>query len=117
MWSRSLPMRGNFWKELKSLTLTLSMVLPRPSPFGKKTKAKRSAAPAKAEESMKERLFELRKHGFNRLFQNGNIFEFSTPESLLEVDFSQPLFALVDRIAVAPDARARIVDAVETSYR
>src|SRR5713226_2077673 len=90
---------------------------PRIEDKAKKSKAKRSAAPAKAEESMKERLFELRKHGFNRLFQNGNIFEFSTPESLLEVDFSQPLFALVDRIAVAPDARARIVDAVETSYR
>ena len=90
---------------------------PRIEEKAKKSKAKRSAAPAKAEESMKERLFELRKHGFNRLFQNGNIFEFSTPESLLEVDFSQPLFALVDRIAVAPDTRARIVDAVETSYR
>ena len=31
-----------------------------------------------------ERLFDLRKHGFNRLFQNGRTFEFSTPESLLE---------------------------------
>jgi len=78
---------------------------------------KRSAAPAKPEESLNERLFDLRKRGFNRLFQNGTIFEFSTPESLLEVDFSQPVFALVDRIVVAPDARARIVDAVETCYR
>src|SRR5213082_466536 len=86
-------------------------------------KSKRKSAKAKQEEAaaqteaLKARLFELRKQGFNRLSQNENIFEFSTPESLLEVDFSQPLFALVDRIAVAPDARARIVDAVETSYR
>jgi excinuclease ABC subunit A len=59
----------------------------------------------------------LRKQGFNRLYQGGNIYEFSTPESLLEIDFSKPLFALVDRIVIAPDSRARIVDALETSYR
>jgi excinuclease ABC subunit A len=90
---------------------------PKTEDKSRKSKAKRSAAAVKSEESLKERLFELRKQGFNRLFQNGKIFEFSTPESLLEVDFSQPLFALVDRIVVAPDVRARIVDAVETSYR
>ncbi len=66
---------------------------------------------------MKERLFDLRKRGYNRLFQNGQIFEFSTPESLLDVDFSQPLFVLVDRIVVGPDQRTRIVDALELSYR
>ncbi|HEY6937424.1 MAG TPA: excinuclease ABC subunit UvrA, partial [Terriglobales bacterium] len=44
-------------------------------------------------------------------------FEFSTPESLLDIDFSQPVFVLVDRIAVAADSRSRIVDAVETGYR
>ena len=63
------------------------------------------------------RLFELRQRGFNRLYQNGQIFEFSTPESLLDVDFSQPVFLLVDRLVVSPDARARIVDAIEISYR
>ena len=41
----------------------------------------------------------------------------STPESLLELDFSQPLFILIDRIVVSPEARARIVDAAETGYR
>src|SRR4029077_8396397 len=56
------------------------------------------------------RLFELRQRGFNRLYQNGQIFEFSTPESLLDVDFNQPVFLLVDRLAISPDARARIVD-------
>jgi excinuclease ABC subunit A len=83
----------------------------------KSKEAKRPATGGKPEETLNERLFDLRKRGFNRLFQNGNIFEFSTPESLLEIDFSQPVFALVDRIVVAPDARARIVDAVETCYR
>ncbi len=59
----------------------------------------------------------MRQRGFNRLYQNGRIVEFSTPESLLELDFSQPLFVLIDRIVVSPDARARIVDAAETGYR
>ncbi len=39
---------------------------------------------------LRDRLFELRKKGFNRLFQAGQTFEFSTPESLLEIDFSKP---------------------------
>jgi excinuclease ABC subunit A len=63
------------------------------------------------------RLFELRKKGFNRLFQNQRIFEFSTPESLLEIDFEQPLFALADRVAIGPDLRQRLVDTVEICYR
>ena len=79
--------------------------------------AKRSAGPGKPQESLKDRLFDLRKRGFNRLFQNGQIFEFSTPESLLEIDFAQPVFALVDRIVTSLDIRARVVDAVETCYR
>jgi excinuclease ABC subunit A len=85
---------------------------------GKKKSAKAKQEEAAAQtEALKTRLFELRKQGFNRLYQNGNIYEFSTPESLLEVDFSRPLFALVDRIVIASDSRARIVDALETSYR
>jgi len=82
----------------------------------KTVKAKQEEAAAQTE-ALKARLFELRKQGFNRLYQNGNIYEFSTPESLLEVDFSKPLFALVDRIVIVSDSRARIVDALETSYR
>src|SRR5262249_19860238 len=83
---------------------------------GKKA-AKNSAEAEAAGAALKERLFDLRKKGFNRLYQAGQIFEFSTPESLLDIDFSQPLFALVDRIAVSADQRSRIVDAVEQSYR
>jgi excinuclease ABC subunit A len=67
--------------------------------------------------ALRDRLFELRKKGFNRLFQNGRTFEFSTPESLLDIDFKQPLFILVDRIAISPGLHQRIVDTVETCYR
>ena len=83
-----------------------------------RTKAKKNSKAIPFSESpMKDRLFDLRKRGFNRLFQNNQIFEFSTPESLLDIDFSQPVYVLVDRIVVGPDQRSRIVDAVELSYR
>ncbi len=65
----------------------------------------------------KDRLFELRHKGFNRLFQNGRMFEFSTPESLLEVDFTQPLHVLVDRVVLGPGLRQRLVDSLEICYR
>ena len=67
--------------------------------------------------TLKDRLAELRRRGFNRLYQNGNIYEFSTPESLLELNFAEPVFVLVDRIVLAPDQRTRIVDGLEIGYR
>jgi excinuclease ABC subunit A len=85
-------------------------------PRGKKTKTETAAA-LKDAVVFKERLFELRRRGFNRLYQGGRIFEFSTPESLLDADFTQPVFLLVDRIVVSPDVRARLVDATEICYR
>jgi excinuclease ABC subunit A len=66
---------------------------------------------------LKTRLLDLRTRGFNRLYQNGEIFEFSTPESLLDIDFSIPVFVLVDRLVVTGDGRPRIVDAIEIAYR
>ncbi len=82
-------------------------------------KGARNGAPGTAAltDALKTRLFDLRKAGFNRLVQDGQVFEFSTPESLLDIDFSQPVFMLVDRLVVSSDARTRIVDAVETAYR
>jgi excinuclease ABC subunit A len=68
-------------------------------------------------DDLKPRLFALRQRGYNRLYQHGRIFEFSTPESLLDVDFSQPVYILVDRLAVTPDIRQRVIDSVELCYR
>jgi len=85
-----------------------------------KASAKTAASTAVLEpmsEGLKARLVELRGSGFNRLYQNRQIFEFSTPESLLEVDFTAPLFVLLDRIVVSAENRARIVDAAEIAYR
>ena len=67
--------------------------------------------------SLKSRLLDLRQKGFNRLFQSEQVFEFSTPESLLDLNFSQPVFVLLDRITVSRDSRTRIVDATETGFR
>ncbi len=80
-------------------------------------KSKKKAAKAAEDTLLKERLFELRKRGFNRLYQDGQVVEFSTPESLLDLNFDEPVYLLIDRIAVSPDVRARIVDAVEQGYR
>ncbi len=86
----------------------------------KKSRARKSVKEAEANlpsDAIKARLFDLRKRGFNRLLQNGQIFEFSTPESLLDLNFSEPVFGLVDRLVVAADQRSRLVDAVEIGYR
>jgi excinuclease ABC subunit A len=84
----------------------------------KKSRArKKSAESALPSDAIKTRLFDLRKRGFNRLFQKGQAFEFSTPESLLDINFSEPVFGLVDRLIVSADQRSRIVDAVEIGYR
>ncbi len=86
-----------------------------------KTAAKPKSAAKATEtlhaEAVKARLAELRAAGFNRLWQEGRLFEFSTPESLIDLDLSAPVFVLLDRIVVSPENRARIVDAVETGYR
>jgi len=81
-------------------------------------KSKKTSAPDSGlTDQLKARLFDLRKAGFNRLYQAGQVFEFSTPESLLDIRFDQPVFMLVDRLTVSAESRTRIVDAVETAYR
>ena len=95
----------------------------QPAEQPKPKRGRKAAAPAATTgpgaltDALRERLFDLRKRGFNRLYQNGTIYEFSTPESLLEIDFALPVYVLVDRIAVSAENRARIVDAAEIGYR
>src|SRR6185312_13693158 len=88
-------------------------------PTAAKKKPRKSVPKPSGEltDQLKQRLGELRGRGFNRLYQNGSIFEFSTPESLLEINFAEPVFALVDRMVFASDQRARIVDALEIGFR
>jgi excinuclease ABC subunit A len=102
---------------------------PEPAPKPKKSAAKKSVkfvssvvGLSSLTNALRDRLAELRRRGYNRLYQQidnqpGKFVEFSTPESLLELDFSQPIFVLIDRLALSPDVRSRIVDAIETGYR
>ena len=62
-------------------------------------------------------LQDLQKRGFNRLYQEGRVHEFSSPESLLDVDFAKPVHILVDRLAATPESRSRLVDSIEICYR
>ena len=88
-----------------------------PAKGSRSAKAKKSTVSGQLTETLKTRLFDLRKAGFNRLYQAGEVFEFSTPESLLGINFAEPVFVLVDRLMVSVEARTRVVDAIETAYR
>jgi excinuclease ABC subunit A len=85
-----------------------------PAASGKRA-AKKKAAPAA--ETLRLTLTELQKRGFNRLYQDGRVHEFSSPETLLDVNFAKPVYVLVDRLSVNPEARSRLVDSIEICYR
>jgi excinuclease ABC subunit A len=90
---------------------------PKPVKAAGRAKLVASVAVSPHTEALKARLSELRAGGYNRLWQQGRIFEFSTPESLLDLDFTLPIFVLLDRIVVSGENRSRIVDATEIAYR
>jgi excinuclease ABC subunit A len=84
-------------------------------PAGTRRGKKKPAPPAP--EILRNALSDIQKRGFNRLYQDGRLHEFSSPESLLDVDFARPVHVVVDRLAVSPDSRARLVDSIEICYR
>jgi excinuclease ABC subunit A len=93
---------------------------PNATPAAAKRKGKKKPktdAKKVVSDQLKTRLLDLRTRGFNRLYQSGQTFEFSTPESLLDINFEEPVFLLVDRSTVSSESRARIVDAIEIGYR
>ncbi|HXN19945.1 MAG TPA: excinuclease ABC subunit UvrA [Candidatus Binatus sp.] len=69
------------------------------------------------QEAVREALIGLRKRGFNRLYQSGRAFEFSAPEELLDLNFTQPVYVVVDRLVLGPEIRSRLMDSVEICYR
>src|SRR6202020_1934137 len=66
-------------------------------------RARKAVRPAA--DAIREALISLRKRGFNRIYQGGRVFEFATPEDLLDADFAKTLVVLVDRLALSPDLR------------
>ena len=96
----------------------LRVANPEPTAAGKKAAKKRSASTAApAADALRAALLELQKRGFNRLYQEGKLHEFSSPESLLDVNFSKAVYVLVDRLSVNPESRPRLVDSIEICYR
>ncbi len=82
---------------------------------GRRGGKKKTAPPS--QEALRNALSAVQKRGFNRLYQDGRLHEFSSPETLLDVDFARPVYVVVDRLAVSPDSRARLVDSIEICYR
>ena len=80
--------------------------------------APRARKPVKlTQETVRETLIGLRKRGFNRLYQSGRVFEFATPEDLLDVNFTRPVYVLVDRLVLSSEVRSRLMDSIEICYR
>ena len=74
--------------------------LPRRATNAPQATAARKPRIRATREAIRETLVGLRKRGFNRLYQSGRIFEFSSPEKLLDVNFAQPAYVVVDRLAL-----------------
>ncbi len=69
------------------------------------------------EAEIAECLGDLKRRGFGRIWQDGTFYEYSRPEALIDVDFQQPSFVVVDRLTVNPDVRQRLIDSIETCFR
>jgi excinuclease ABC subunit A len=68
-------------------------------------------------ETIRLALAGLQRRGFQRLCQAGRMHEFSSPETLLDIDFTKPVYVVVDRLVIGPEIRSRLVDSVEICYR
>ncbi|HXA83185.1 MAG TPA: excinuclease ABC subunit UvrA [Methylomirabilota bacterium] len=91
--------------------------MPAAEVSGAGKRASRKKPAPLTQETLRLILAELQKRGFNRLYQDGRVHEFSSPETLLDVNFAKPVWVLVDRLAVNPESRSRLVDSIEICYR
>jgi excinuclease ABC subunit A len=95
----------------------LRVLTPQPAAKKPAKKAAGKSAGETAADALRLALLDLQKRGFNRLYQAGQVHEFVTPESLLDVDFKTPVYVLVDRMSVSEEAKSRLIDSVEICYR
>ncbi len=72
--------------------------------------------PLDSESAIAHCLGDLKRRGFGKVFQDGRTFEYSRPESLIDLDFTRPAYVLVDRLTVTPDMRQRLIDSVEICF-
>jgi excinuclease ABC subunit A len=85
---------------------------------GPKQKKTRSAKSPGSSINVQAHLMSLMQRGFTRLYEpaRDEIIELQTPDSFTGENFDN-IFILVDRLAVRPDARSRIVDSLETCFQ
>jgi excinuclease ABC subunit A len=95
------------------LDLTPSAPQDAPAPSRRIAKKQSKISP----ETIRLALTALQRRGFQRLYQAGRMHEFSSPETLLEIDFKQPVYVVVDRLVIGPEMRSRLIDSVEICYR
>jgi excinuclease ABC subunit A len=83
----------------------------------KGTKRKRGADSEYSRKRVVAHLMSLMQRGFTRLLlADGQVLELKTPDSFEGESFDD-VFVLVDRLAVKPDVRSRLVDSLETCYQ
>src|SRR5216683_1624975 len=97
------------------LATAVSPGAPAPAAPPRRSAAKKAGKPSP--ETIRLALGGLQRRGFQRLYQMGRMHEFSTPETLLDIDFSRPVYVVVDRLAIGSDMRSRLIDSVEICYR
>ena len=66
---------------------------------------------------VKAALQDLRKDGFNRLYQDQQIYDLSNIASLNEINLTGKFDVLVDRVIIQSDLRQRLTDSLESCYR
>jgi excinuclease ABC subunit A len=93
------------------------LVIAQPQAPAPSKRPPRKKLPELPKDVLRATLLDLQRRGFNRLVQAGKVHEFSSPESLLDVDFAKPVHVLVDRLAVSAESRSRLIDAIEICYR
>jgi len=121
------PVRRDSPEEIATRVLALApgrrfyvlykFLVPTPESSATARRGAKKKAVAPSAESVRQALLDLQKRGFNRLYQNERVHEFSSPETLLDIDFAKPVYVLVDRLAVNAESRSRLTDSIEISYR
>ncbi len=84
-----------------------------PAPKGSSPRLRGTESRGK-NQAVARRLLELRKKGFDRVYQDGRIL---AGESLHEAEFTRPFYVVVDRLVMGSGIRQRLIDSVELAYR
>src|SRR5882724_8582625 len=84
-------------------------------PRGKKVKASGAENDAKRQR-LKAHIMSLMQRGFTRLYRDGQIIELATPDDFTGASFDG-YSVLVDRLAIRPEIKSRLIDSIETCYR